>query len=149
MINICSEQAPELQLYSMRSSILPTTSLDLIQTVVPRRYVKTGIYLLCAFAVLTNISFLSGSPPGWSPFAQKPPNNADAVTLAESPNYPPDYVKWHEFEEALPQHNENLAFPEGKEGRYVYFSEHVKSTFLFLSPNSWRLFASNFASILR
>ncbi|KAF9647022.1 hypothetical protein BDM02DRAFT_3180749 [Thelephora ganbajun] len=47
--------------------------------------------------------------------------------LASSPDYPPNYAEWHKFEVALPQHNQSLPFPEGKEGRYVYFSEHVKT----------------------
>ena len=97
---------------------------------------KASIYLLCAFGVLTILSSFSGvdveAARNWSPFTQQPAQNnkLPAVSLADSPNYPPDYEKWHEVEEALPQHNVNSTFPEGKEGRYVYFSEHVKSTFI-------------------
>lgn len=125
----------------MRSSILPTSSSDAIQTIVPRRYLKVAIYILCAFCVLTTVSFFSDVAwddvqvtRNWSPFTQQPPQNnkPPAVSLADSPNYPPDYAEWHEIEEALPQHNENLTFPEGKEGRYVYFSEHVKSKFILI-----------------
>lgn len=123
----------------MRSSILPTTSSDAIQTIVPRRYLKVAIYLLCLFGVLATISFFSGV--AWDdvqatrdlpPFTQRPP-----VSLTDFPNYPPGYARWHKIEEALAQHNQHLAFPEGKEGRYVYFSEHVKSTFVLIPiPNS-------------
>lgn len=126
----------------MRSSILPTASPDTIQAIVPRRYLKATIYLLCVFGVFTTISFFSGvawddvqAARDWSPFAQRPPQNGKppAGSLADFPDYPPDYAGWHEIEEALPQHNENLTFPEGREGRYVYFSEHVKSTFILIS----------------
>lgn len=125
----------------MRPSILPTSSTDTIQTIVPRRYLKVAIYLLCASGVLTTISFFSGvawddvqAARNWSPFPQRPPQNhkPPAASLADFPDYPPDYAEWHEIEEALPQHNVNLTFPEGKEGRYVYFSEHVRSTFILI-----------------
>jgi hypothetical protein len=98
---------------------------------------KAAIYLLCVSGVLTTISSLSGvawddvkAARDWSPFAQRPPQNGKhpAGSLADFPDYPPNYTEWHEIEEALPQHNENLTFPEGRTGRYVYFSEHVKST---------------------
>ena len=101
---------------------------------------KAAIYLLCLFGLLTTISFFSGvawddveSTRSWSPFARPPPEDKPPTgSLIDFPNYPPDYAQWHEIEEALPQHNENLTFPEGREGRYVYFSEHVKSGFTFV-----------------
>jgi hypothetical protein len=116
----------------MRSSILPTNSSDPIQTIVPRRYLRVAVCLLCILGALTSFSGVSVEVArSWSPFTQQPrPNNkSPPVSLADSPDYPPDYAEWHEIEEALPQHNINLTFPEGRGGRYVYFSEHVKSTF--------------------
>jgi hypothetical protein len=129
--------------------MLSTNSPDPVPAFIPRRYLKAVIYLLCAFGILTTLSFFSGvawdDARNWSPFAQKsqslkpkfPPSSLD-----ELPNYPPNYTEWHEIEEALPQHNASLMFPEGKEGRYVYFSEHVKSAFILsvcmlkdLAPN--------------
>ena len=126
----------------MSSSILPTISPDVVQVIVPRRYWKFALYLLCVFGVLTIISLFYGVgldavrlTRDWSPFAQSPqPHNTStsAVDLTSSPDYPPDYAGWHKIEEALPQHNQNLSFPEGKEGRYVYFSEHVKSASILI-----------------
>jgi len=117
----------------MSHSILPVISPDTIQTIVPRRYWKPALYFLCVFAAFTTFSFSYGVgwdgaqlARNWSPFVQKPPHNNN--TLASSPDYPPDYAEWHKIEEALPQHNQSLSFPEGKEGRYVYFSGHVMST---------------------
>jgi len=124
--------------------MLPTISPDAAQVIIPRRYWKFALYLLCVFGVLATLSLLYGArwddqfTPDWSPFAPgpQPRNTTPAVDLASSPNYPPDYAEWHEIEEALPQHNQNLSFPEGKEGRYVYFSEHVKSASISIpSPN--------------
>lgn len=124
----------------MSSSILPTVSPDTVRTIlVPRRYWKFVLYFLCVFGLLTTLSLFHDvgwddvrAVRNWSPFTQRPPHNytnTSAVNLTGSPDYPPDYAEWHKLEEALPQHNQNLSFPEGKEGRYVYFSEHVKSAF--------------------
>jgi hypothetical protein len=117
----------------MPSSILPTISPDTIPTIVPRRYWKCAFYTFCTCGALMFLSLLYGvswddvrAAHNWSTFAQSP-HGPPALDLASSPNYPPDYAEWHKIEEALPQHNRNLSFPEGKEGRYVYFSEHVKS----------------------
>ena len=116
------------------SSILSTASPDPIRTIlVPRRYWKFILYFFCVFGVLTTLSHFYGlswddvqAARDWSPFAQKPPSTPGA-SLASLPDYPPDYAEWHKLEEALPQHNQSLSFPEGRGGRYVYFSEHVKS----------------------
>ena len=131
----------------MPSSILYTFSPDTIPTTVPKRYGKLSLHFLGVFSFLTTLSFLYGvgwdntqATRSWSPFAQTPDDgNPSAVNLTSSPGYPPNYTEWHEIEEALPQHNQNLSFPEGKEGRYVYFSEHVKSTpflvLIFVPPS--------------
>ena len=121
----------------MSSSILPTVSPDAIRTIlVPKRYWKFILYFLCVLGILTTLSLFYDlgwddvqTVRNWSPFKQGPPYdvNTSAANLTGSPDYPPDYAEWHKLEKALPQHNQNLSFPEGKEGRYVYFSEHVKS----------------------
>jgi len=129
----------------MGSSILPTISPEAIQVIVPRRYWKFALYLLCVFGALATLSLFYGArwddvrlTRGWSPFAQGPQTHNAGTPIADItslPDYPPDFAEWHEIEEALPQHNQNLSFQEGKEGRYVYFSEHVKSALiLILSP---------------
>lgn len=114
----------------MSCSALPTVSPDAVQKIVPKRYWKFALYLLSIlFGILAARSLFSSLDwdddiRNWPPFAQRPqPQN-----LSDSPDYPPNYAEWHKIEEALPQHNQSLPFPEGKEGRYVYFSEHVKST---------------------
>ncbi|KAI0291368.1 hypothetical protein B0F90DRAFT_1777336 [Multifurca ochricompacta] len=38
---------------------------------------------------------------------------------------PPRFYEWHEREKRLPQHNPDLPFPQGREGRYIFFSNHV------------------------
>lgn len=130
----------------MSSPVLPTVSPDVLQKIVPKRYRKFALYLLCVLGVLAVLSLLSSldwdgvhAVRDWSTFPQRPkpqrpqpqrpqPQKPQPQNLSNSPDYPPDYAEWHENEEALPQHNQSLPLPEGREGRYVYFSEHVKST---------------------
>jgi hypothetical protein len=38
---------------------------------------------------------------------------------------PPNWDKLYKWEDDLPQHNVDLPFPEGNEGRYVYFANHI------------------------
>ncbi|KAL0574566.1 hypothetical protein V5O48_007403 [Marasmius crinis-equi] len=39
---------------------------------------------------------------------------------------PPDWKELRAFEDSLPQHNLELPFPEGKDGRYVRFSNEIR-----------------------
>ena len=39
---------------------------------------------------------------------------------------PPTYEKLKEWESALPQHNLDLPFPEGRTGRYVFFKNQLE-----------------------
>jgi hypothetical protein len=39
---------------------------------------------------------------------------------------PPHYDSIHEYERNLPQHDLSLPFPEGKDGRYVWFANQIK-----------------------
>ena len=39
---------------------------------------------------------------------------------------PPTYESLREWESALPQHNLNLPFPEGRKGRYVLFKNQIE-----------------------
>ena len=40
---------------------------------------------------------------------------------------PPNYYEWHEQEIAMPQNNPDLPEPQGKEGRYLRFKNHLTS----------------------
>ena len=139
---------------AVRASILGmlhTSPPDQTQTVIPRRYLKAAILTLFVFGILATISIFSGvswnDRRNWPPFVRphnpKPPTGyagwheiddpLPPSSLADFPNCPPNYTKWHEIENALPQHDENLKFPEGKEGRYVYFSGHMKGASILLA----------------
>ncbi|TCD63175.1 hypothetical protein EIP91_005872 [Steccherinum ochraceum] len=43
--------------------------------------------------------------------------------------YPPLYEKYHAKELALPQHNPDLPYPEGREGKYLWVSAHLDGGF--------------------
>jgi hypothetical protein len=51
--------------------------------------------------------------------------NAVQFTLAIANARPPTYKKLRQWETSLPQHNLDLPFPEGKNGRYVKFSNQA------------------------
>ena len=42
------------------------------------------------------------------------------------PDPPSNWDKLYKWEDELPQHDVNLPFPEGKEGRYVYFHNQIQ-----------------------
>ncbi len=44
---------------------------------------------------------------------------------------PPRFYEWHDREKRLPQHDVNLPYPQGREGRYIRFSNQVWGTFFF------------------
>ncbi len=38
---------------------------------------------------------------------------------------PPRFYEWHDREKRLPQHDPALPFPQGREGRYIYFANQA------------------------
>ena len=38
---------------------------------------------------------------------------------------PPRFYEWHDREKSLPQHDLNLPYPQGREGRYIRFTNQV------------------------
>jgi hypothetical protein len=47
----------------------------------------------------------------------------------EGGSRPPRFYEWHDREKSLPQHDPNLPYPQGREGRYIRFSNQVAGTF--------------------
>ncbi|KAF8496238.1 hypothetical protein F5888DRAFT_1794754 [Russula emetica] len=43
----------------------------------------------------------------------------------EGGSNPPRFYEWHDREKRLPQHDVNLPFPQGREGRYIRFTNQV------------------------
>ncbi|OCH92998.1 hypothetical protein OBBRIDRAFT_790721 [Obba rivulosa] len=86
-----------------------------------RRYARlalVGLLSLLSFAFLHSFNPI---PP-----AHVHPLN---VTLDEEVHaLPPLYEAWHARELALPQHNVDLPFPEGRDGRYLWMPNHVHAS---------------------
>jgi hypothetical protein len=43
------------------------------------------------------------------------------------PRLPPLYERYHKYESQLPQHNLNLPYPEARNTKYIWISNHVRS----------------------
>jgi hypothetical protein len=52
----------------------------------------------------------------------------------EGGSNPPRFYEWHDREKRLPQHDVNLPYPQGREGRYIRFTNQVWGTLSFFFP---------------
>ncbi|KAH9023701.1 hypothetical protein EDB84DRAFT_1508301 [Lactarius hengduanensis] len=102
---------------------VPLTSRVPSISAVPRR--ARGLFL--AFLLLAAISLIyfhsikisSGSiPTDLLPFLH-------GLPPPEGGSNPPRFYQWHEREKQLPQHNPDLPYPQGREGRYIRFSNQL------------------------
>ena len=46
----------------------------------------------------------------------------DGLPQPEGGEQPPRFYEWHDREKSLPQHDLNLPYPQGREGRYIRFA---------------------------
>src|SRR5882757_10370931 len=76
-----------------------------IQDRFTRRYYK------CLLVLLTFLG-LSFAAKTWHDYNQLP-------------SLPPLFPQYHLSELALPQHNPDLPYPEGRTGKYIWLSEHT------------------------
>jgi len=44
---------------------------------------------------------------------------------------PPRFYEWHDREKQLPQHDPNLPYPQGREGRYIHFANQGFGPYFF------------------
>jgi len=51
----------------------------------------------------------------------------------ENGTNPPRFYEWHDREKRLPQHDLNLPYPQGREGRYIRFTNQVWGTSFFFA----------------
>jgi hypothetical protein len=56
----------------------------------------------------------------------------DGLPQPEGGSNPPRFYEWHDREKSLPQHDPNLPYPQGREGRYIRFTNQVTGTFSFV-----------------
>ncbi|KAH9958137.1 hypothetical protein BC827DRAFT_617814 [Russula dissimulans] len=74
-----------------------------------------GILSICTLAFLFNFYSHPNDPHDPLLFL------ADLPKPEDGPN-PPRFYEWHDREKKLPQHNPDLPFPQGREGRYIRFA---------------------------
>ena len=75
-------------------------------------------YLLSSFDILPGTSLSTSER-----LAPAPPKLSVEVCDQDPPA---NWDKLYKWEDNLPQHNVDLPFPEGKEGRYVYFANQIQ-----------------------
>ena len=90
---------------------------------VPRR--TRGFFLIFIIIALAlfyfhviDISTGTTVPDDLAPFLQ-------GLPPSEGGSLPPRFYEWHEREKRLPQHNLELPYPQGREGRYIRFSNQI------------------------
>jgi hypothetical protein len=67
----------------------------------------------------------------------------DGLPQPEGGSHPPRFYEWHDREKSLPQHDPDLPYPQGREGRYIRFSNQVAGTFSFSFLRSYCANASH------
>jgi len=99
--------------------ILPPYDLDARKTSlrdvrVPRRVSRLLVSIMVSMTFLGLYSLLEFESGGWVP-----------TNLPWQKRLPPLYSEYRLRELALPQHNLDLQYPEGRNGKYLWLSEHV------------------------
>jgi hypothetical protein len=94
------------------SSILPTKNLSPRRSTggvgFPKRYARIGflaVVSLCAFAFFYGFE--------------------KTETVINAFRNPPLYEEYHKYEAQLPQHNLDLPYPEGRDAKFFWASNHV------------------------
>jgi hypothetical protein len=82
-------------------------------------FIALGALLLVIFLLR---SFASAPKPVWGTFSESAQDPQDDEDDNEDHIRPPLYPELRVAELALPQHNEDLPFPEGKNARFLRFS---------------------------
>ena len=102
--------------------ILPPYDLDMRKSPLrdarlPRRVSRLLVLIMVSLTVLGLYSLLEFEDGGWIP-----------THLPWKQRLPPVYSEYRLRELALPQHNLDLPYPEGRNGKYLWISEHVRGT---------------------
>ncbi len=79
-------------------------------------------FLVSSFVLLPETSL--STPELTEPAPELAPPKLSVSVCDHDP--PPNWDKLYKWEDDLPQHNVDLPFPEGKEGRYVYFANQIQ-----------------------
>ena len=86
----------------------------------PRRVSRLLVTLMVTLTFLGLYSLLEFEGEGWVP---------TNLPWQQKDRLPPLYPEYRLSELALPQHNLDLPYPEGRNGKYIWISEHVRGMF--------------------
>lgn len=118
-VKMLNQRKPETVLPTTKHLIaIPTTTHGGVPF--PKRYARFGFLALLSFS---SYIFLSS-------FGSK------RETSIDEPPTPPLYEKYHAWERNLPQHNPTLPFPEGKDTKFFWISNHAQSE-CYVSNECW------------
>jgi hypothetical protein len=113
------------------SPILPTKNQSPICSTgsvgFPKRYTRMGVLALIAFSAFL---FFYGFEK--------------TETIINNMRHPPLYERYHEYEDNLPQHNPDLPYPEGRDAKFFWASNHVTRTHLTPHWSKFNLTSSRF-----
>jgi hypothetical protein len=79
----------------------------------PKRYTRMGVLAIIA---LSAFLFFYGFEK--------------TEEIINNMRHPPLYERYHEYEDNLPQHNPDLPYPEGRDAKFFWASNHVTRTHL-------------------
>ncbi|KAF9485790.1 hypothetical protein BDN70DRAFT_870675 [Pholiota conissans] len=82
-----------------------------------------SVWVLMALLILVSFTLFYSSNDTASSALFSGPSSSELDDLAD---YPPSYRDIRKLEQSLPQHNLDLPFPEGRNGRYVRFSCQIQ-----------------------
>lgn len=106
---------------------LPSVSLASLRSRINRRVITITIVTIFLLSLLASFH---------SSVRSRIPLSLDLGSISEDEKDmtggtlrtpPPQYEAWTEAERALPQHNLDLPYPEGRTGKYVKFSNQIKA----------------------
>ena len=98
--------------------------VPVLATVRTRGFFLVFIIVVAAFSGFHNIDISTSAtvPDDLIPFLQ-------GLPPSEGGSRPPRFYEWHEREKRLPQHDLELPYPQGREGRYIRFSNQLFGMF--------------------
>ena len=95
------------------------------RSLIPRRF-RTSFFVLVVLGAISLLFYLTrfsiSSHDDLLVFLKDLPK-------PEGGRLPPRFYEWHDREKQLPQHDPDLPYPQGREGRYIRFSNQVWGTF--------------------
>ena len=92
------------------------------------RWLRFGFLFLATIAFLFHYFYSSTSNPDDPDYLL---SFLHDLPKPENGTNPPRFYEWHDREKRLPQHDLNLPYPQGREGRYIRFSNQVWGTSFF------------------